>query len=418
MPANGEINEPPGDLHNIHLQHIEANRMSNLSHLNLVPEFSGKPESVNIDTFFNRIDEMSLMGNWTRMQQAIITKLKLVGDAREYVDNNPLLQNATYEVLREKLKSWFHVEESHSQLVQNFLQCTQRPGENVRQFATRLSIAGYKTLVKTNNAEEQEMRVKILDESMLAQFIKGINGNIKRFVMSKNPESYEGALTIAFQEERCEETMTNKPLIVNSIDGLSTEAKKGQLGRDKDKQKHKVNRQVHFGQEHRNSDANSFHAPGMDQPQGNYGNLTCQRCGGRGHWANNCATPTQFQAGSASYSNQDRSNRNGEFVPTCYNCNQIGHVSRYCQQNRQQRSFNSQGYGYRNNRGRSSGNWMNTTTYTQRNNGRDNREDYCRSQSPGRNPQESQSQEPRFENESLNANALSLNSHMAGPKQK
>lgn len=321
---------------------IGTPRLGNLNNISLIPEFSGSTGQIKVEAFFYRINEIAQIDGWTELQKAIIARLKLVGDARDFVENNTELGEATFEELRDNLVAWFHIEESHSQAVAQFEQCVQKPGESVRQYATRIFITGNKTLILAGNDAEKRLRKKILGEAILNQFVKGLTGNVRRFVMSSNPHSYEDALKVALREECIEVAIANKSAKIHAIDNSrpsrnTNNNKKGTNSQGATMGTNSVGNQASIRQTEPSQTHVSTQPLTQPQRPQTHTTVTCFRCGGVGHYASFCGTPRELGLGSGNTQPQgNRANNNNTQQgmstnrPRCTYCNKIGHLEQNC----------------------------------------------------------------------------------------
>lgn len=309
-------------------EEVAAIQNSNLGHLNLVPEFTGS-SGVSVQNFFDRLDEMSLMGNWTKSQQAIIARMKLKGDASAYVQANPALRKSTYENLKTSLIAWFRTDISVEKLNEEFSACVMRNTETIQQFATRLSIAGYRTQQDGEDEGEQAYAKKALERALLTQFLKGIGGNLKRFVMTHRPKTYEEAIELALHEEAAEASM-----------GCESAAIVGAVRREPQGKNYPNQTREQQAPNFPNFNSRSqpfqnltsrpqkfnnypFHNqqrhPGNPLPQILPSNVTCFCCGGRGHYANVCPSKSPGMSQQAARP-----------VIICTYCNKRGHLEPQC----------------------------------------------------------------------------------------
>ena len=254
----------------------------------LVKEFSGERQ-FPVKEFFAKIDYAASLGSWPECHKLMITRTNLKGNARDYVEAEEVLNHCSYEELRTALVNRFHDEDKGLHSSQSFLECVQRTGEEVMQYATRLQLHGRQTLTITSCEGENQVRRKVLQESLLQQFVRGLKSNLKRLILSMSPDTYENAVKMAVAEERNDELMHGKKHQVGTVENAVQ------------------------GVERNSADARG-RAPRQEIRDLSY--VECYRCGRQGHFANNCGG-----AGS----NQ------GSLGP-CFACGKQGHFARECHQ--------------------------------------------------------------------------------------
>jgi hypothetical protein len=76
----------------------------------------------------------------------------------------------------------------------DFYQCQQNPGESVVDYAQR-----FKVLV--TRLYDDYIQAKPVQMTILRKFLGGLNGDIQRWVCSRNPRNFEEAFEIARKEE-------------------------------------------------------------------------------------------------------------------------------------------------------------------------------------------------------------------------
>lgn len=316
----------PSALEDQHPRHQNGN----LSHLSLIPDFSGKPGGIKVQHYFGRIDEVGLMSNWSELQMAVIARLKLSGDAREVVVSDADMMQASYATLKQQLTERFKVDESRNDLLTKFNQCVQKPGESVRSYGTRLYVAGNRTLVAAHNEPEKALRKGLLEEAMLDQFVRGIHGTVRRFVLSANPTSYQQAYERAIREESIELAMGA------SLEALTIRA----VGTPK-ATRNAQEPPTPTGSQ--SGPRTNLHEPPRDEQasrrieQGRTGDArvsTCFRCGGRGHSENVCPSPSEDRprrnTGAPAQHAQTEWSQGRSPRPECSYCNRVGHTREQC----------------------------------------------------------------------------------------
>lgn len=179
--------------------------------ISLVEAFTGEKGSVSVTQFLESVDVAGCLGNWSDSQKLGIAKLKLKGTAYLFLSAHAEVKAFTkWEEFREALTLRFKKKEPLAHAEQRFRSCTQRASEGIEEFATRLLLEGQETVRKSTDEAENLFRKKVLGEALLAQFLCGLRDGIKRFVLSRNPMSFEEAITIAQLEEHNEQLVSGQ----------------------------------------------------------------------------------------------------------------------------------------------------------------------------------------------------------------
>lgn len=190
--------------------------------LNLVGAYTGTQEGMTIEDYIDNFERVSALGGWSDGQMIDIMKLKCMTEAKEFIKTDPGIgMSVTWVDFKNRMGKRFKTVESPVHLVQNFLECVQKPGECVQSYTSRLRAAGAKTLRTTENVGENIVRSTVLKEQMLAQFLKGLKGNVKRFVLADAPATFEKAVIKAVQEEQNEKLISSKSVGVAGIPATS-----------------------------------------------------------------------------------------------------------------------------------------------------------------------------------------------------
>lgn len=332
--------------------------------LHLVESFNGENGGKTVKAFFKELEGAALLGKWGDAEKAEILKLKIKGEALNFFEARPDLQAATYAVLKQALIERFKECELYAS--QNFFQTLQKPSETIREYETRLRQAGQKTLKETDNTEERSWRQKALEENLLHQFLKGLNANIKRFVMSKNPTTFSQAIQVALLEEQNEVLTKNFRHVVHAVRDAGADNDTTYKGTrstyltGESTHNSGVTKQPYFVKRHpesreRNNQGNltksneyvnkefarsvNKEAAGFVPRQNIFQNVTSRRATqGSGNY---CALTYEKQKGfegrcytcnkTGHYARDCRSHTNDNaYEVVCYNCNRPGHLIRDC----------------------------------------------------------------------------------------
>lgn len=277
----------------------------------MVVPFPGTTEDYSVEDFLHNVDEVASLGRWTEAQTLTITRLKLIGEAREFVKTDPdMIAAITWEPFKELLRERFRVKESPVHATQRFLDCFQRPAENVQNYATRLRAAGALTVRNTASIEENGVRQIVLQEQLLAQFLKGLRGNIRRFAMVSAPTTFKDAIIVTTREEANEALVSDKACAVAAVRDVVTN-----------------------GPSFTPELSNAGPAPRPQNDPRPFHRPKCQLCLRIGHEARACsmyrmaASPAMPQSRVPTQSNAQRASARQTL---CFRCNEPGHFARFC----------------------------------------------------------------------------------------
>lgn len=171
--------------------------------------FHGQNSDQSVERYFDLIDQAAKLSNWTDEHKRGVALLFLWGDVQQYYEGAEKLHNASYDVTKEFIQC-FRVKDTAVYKAQQLYNCEQLPGESVQQYACRLKVAGLRTFVSTPREAENLVRRQVLEEQMLAQHVKGLRGELKRFVLHAKPDTFKAAVAVAEEEGKYECLMQDK----------------------------------------------------------------------------------------------------------------------------------------------------------------------------------------------------------------
>ncbi|KAH8042461.1 hypothetical protein HPB51_023471 [Rhipicephalus microplus] len=92
----------------------------------------------------------------------------------------------------------------------------QKADEEVRSFASHLRNLGTATLASSDSQDpvKASLRREILAEQLLSQFLLGLRDPVRRFVLSRDPKTFDEAIAIAVKEEQNEKVSWSHTLPV------------------------------------------------------------------------------------------------------------------------------------------------------------------------------------------------------------
>ncbi|XP_023235798.1 uncharacterized protein LOC111635159 [Centruroides sculpturatus] len=166
----------------------------------LIPSFAGDVDGLRVTDFFESLDEIAKLTNWSKAQCLGVAKLKLTGIARDFAWKDAKMKEVmTYEEFKKLMIKRFD-REPISLRLQKFHACVQARDEDVQTYAVRLQTLVVETIEEQPGDKAQEEEVvkrcqqKERDKCLLVQFLSGINDRIKRQVMSKEPDTFDKAV--------------------------------------------------------------------------------------------------------------------------------------------------------------------------------------------------------------------------------
>jgi len=262
-----------------------------------IPNFEGHS---SIEEFLSIIEETAVLANWSEEQRLSVARLKLRGQAKQLLEAEPTLKNTKqWKDLKEALQNQFTKHFVSGSAMKQFIECKQRMGESCRQFLTRLKILGNRTLKLTRIPGTDQIIKTKLEQDITSQFVLGLCLPIKQRVLSANPTGLEDALEIAEREETIESFL--KP----------TNNRECRMVQTSEQKPNGYNSQNYSYQPKPTFNRRNQNQSGVANSMGQNGN--CFVCNRPGHWKNEC-----------------KERRRPQTEVKCYQCQEMGHIARFC----------------------------------------------------------------------------------------
>lgn len=172
----------------------------------VVQNFTGDGKGPSIRDYCAMLEQVGKMGNWTDGQLLGMAKCRMTGAAYDFAWRDEKVKLAeSFSEFKKLALAYFDTDPPSVRLTR-FLEARQRPEEGVRAFASRLQALGYDTLSKDDagGAERARYAREFLHEQMRSQFVSSLRDPVRRYVLSKNPATFEAAVEAAVHEERNE----------------------------------------------------------------------------------------------------------------------------------------------------------------------------------------------------------------------
>ncbi|KAH8009509.1 hypothetical protein HPB51_018155 [Rhipicephalus microplus] len=187
---------------------------------NMVPSFTGDAAGPNIRYFLQILEQVGRMGGWQDSQLIGIARCKMLGAAYDFAwRDDSVTAASTYSEFRALALERFDTEPLSSK-VERFRNARQNAEEEARSFANRVRLLGTATLANSSGEEpaKTQLRCEILAEQMLSQFLTGLRDPVRRFVLSRDPKSFDEAIDVAAKEERNEKLSQSSSVPVRHVD--------------------------------------------------------------------------------------------------------------------------------------------------------------------------------------------------------
>jgi hypothetical protein len=286
----------------------------------LVETFNGTSRP-SVEVFVKSIERAAALSNYSEVQQLGLAKLKMRGAALEYLESDTVLDiYVKWDDFKKALLERYQEKISVANATNMLANCMQKSGETVADYVTRLRVIGVKILQPCTVAKKV-LRVKMLDEQLCAQLLRGLKDDIRRFVLSREPADLKEAIRIARLEEQNALTTRRVIAVVSAGVASAEEAKpyppvrNFPPNRDAMPSRTFTNRPFNPSREY-NPNKSYAQAAGQvrEVPQQQNWRTSeetgkfCRSCKLRSHWTKHCPT----------------------YPNNCWFCGFSGHLSRFC----------------------------------------------------------------------------------------
>ncbi|KAL1444081.1 hypothetical protein MTO96_045686 [Rhipicephalus appendiculatus] len=186
----------------------------------MVPSFTGDSAGPNIRDFLQILEQVGRMGGWQDSQLIGIARCKMLGAAHDFAwRDDKVAAASTFPEFRSLALERFDTEPLSSR-VERFRNARQNAGEEARSFANRVRLLGTATLAGSSGEDsaKAQLRREILAEQMLSQFLTGLRDPVRRFVLSRDPKTFDEAIDVAAREELNEKLSRNHAVPVRHVE--------------------------------------------------------------------------------------------------------------------------------------------------------------------------------------------------------
>lgn len=259
----------------------------------VVPTFSGDKLGMSISDFFCMLEEIARMGGWSDAQLLGMAKCKMAGAAHDFAWRDENVKAAeSFAQFKKLALAYFDTEPQHARL-QRFREARQMIEEDVRSYASRLQRLGRDALRREEEGDPQKQKYaeEMLREEMRSQFVAGLRDPVRRFVLSRKPDTFDEAVATALDEER-NEALTGTTERVRVVKTLEPSADVALLSERLDRLERLLSQRVE--QDLRPPPRQQAFTGGWRSHSGygrnprGLGDIVCFACQNRGHIARYC----------------------------------------------------------------------------------------------------------------------------------
>lgn len=169
--------------------------------VNFIATFSGK-NNENVESFLQNIRDVGRLCQWPDGFLVNVLRLKLMGDARTFVESVAALRDAThFEVLAQGLIQRFTDKRGTSYYRDQLSTMRQKAGEGYDAYADRIRSISCKTYTLTGDAVRNEVLLEEAEARAVDVFIRGIDPQIGGEVKVSSPTTLHEAVRLAMLRE-------------------------------------------------------------------------------------------------------------------------------------------------------------------------------------------------------------------------